>query len=93
MNKCYIKQIDIAEEFFAMFKNATKTNNSFNHSVDPTGRSKVVQVKFEFKSGDVINIYCLDFEENIKNKNNWSDSLNIIIQTKESTSFSFRPKK
>ena len=51
--------------------------------MDPTGRSKVVQVKFEFKSGDVINIYCLDFEENIKNKNNWSDTLNIIIQTKE----------
>ena len=66
-----------------IFIKIEKKENTYNHAVDPTDRSKVKEVNFIFKSGDEIRIVCTDFEENLRIKNNWIDGLDIIIQRKE----------
>ena len=76
---------EISKEFSVTYKNAKKKENTYNHAVDPTDRSKVKEVNFIFKSGDEIRIVCTDFEENLRIKNNWIDGLDIIIQRKEVT--------
>ena len=83
INSCYKKMREISKEFSIMFKNVKKKEESYNHAVDPTGRSKVKEIYFEFESGHEIRIICMDFEESLRIKNNWIDGLDITIQTKE----------
>ena len=85
INSCYKKMSEISKEFSATYKNAKKNEDTFNNPGDPTGRSKMKQVNFIFKSGDKIKIVCTDFEENFRIKNNLIDGLDIIIQSKEVT--------
>lgn len=85
INSCYKKMSEISKEFSAKYKNAKKKEGTFNHPVDQTGRSKVKEVNFIFKSGDKIKIICMDFEESLRIKNNWIDGLDITIQRKEMT--------
>ena len=85
INSCYKKMSEISKEFSATYKNAKKNEDTFNNPGDPTGRSKMKQVNFIFKSGDKIKIVCTDFEENLRIKNNWIDGLDIIVQRKEVT--------
>ena len=85
INSCYKKMSEISKEFSATYKNAKKKERTFNHAVDQTGRSKVKEVNFIFKSGDKIKIICMDFEESLRIKNNWIDGLDITIQRKEMT--------
>ena len=83
INGCKKKQNEIEEEFSKMFKDAKKRKSSFKHRADPTGRSTVDFVSFKFESGDKILVLCTDFEENLRNKNNWSEGLNVAIDTIE----------
>lgn len=83
INGCQKKQNEIEEEFSKMFKQAIKDKGSFKHRADPTGRSTVDFVSFKFESGDKILVLCTDFEENLRNKNNWSEGLNVAIDTIE----------
>ena len=85
INSCYKKMSEISKEFSATYKNAKKNEETFNNPGDTTGRSKMKQVNFIFKSGDKIKIVCTDFEENFRIKNNLIDGLDIIIQSKEVT--------
>ena len=85
INSCYKKMSEISKEFSATYKNAKKKERTFNHAVDQTGRSKVKEVYFSFRSGDEIRVICMDFEESLRIKNNWIDGLDIIIQSKEVT--------
>ena len=85
INSCYKKMSEISKEFSVTYKNAKKNEETFNNPADPTGRSKMKQVNFIFKSGDKIKIVCTDFEENLRIKNNLIDGLDIIIQSKEVT--------
>ena len=72
INSCYKKMSEISKEFSITYKNAKKKKErTFNHPVDQTGRSKVKEVNFIFKSGDKIKIVCTDFEENFRIKNNF----------------------
>ena len=83
INNCYQKINEISKEFTITFKSAKKIDQNYNHPLDPSGRSKVKKTYFLFNNGDVIEIMCLDFEENLRLKNNWSDGLNISIGRKE----------
>ena len=83
INSCYKKMSEISKEFSVTYKNAKKNEETFNHPVDSTGRSKVKEVYFRFRSGDEIRVICMDFEESLRIKNNWIDGLDITIQRKE----------
>lgn len=83
INNCYQKMNEISKEFIIIFKSAKKLDQNYNHPVDLSGRSKVKTTYFLFNNGDEIDIMCIDFEENLRLKNNWSDGLSISIGRKE----------
>ena len=83
MSLCYKKMDEISKEFSVLFENAEKSENSYNHSIDPSGRSKVSDVVFKLQSGDEISIRCMDFEEKLRIKKDWIDGLHIGIYKKE----------
>ena len=83
INNCYQKMNEISKEFIIIFKSAKQLDQNYNHPVDPSGRSKVKTSYFMFNNGDEIDIMCIDFEENLRLKNNWSDGLSISIGRKE----------
>ena len=81
---CIKEKNQILKEFSNLFSNAIKTNTNFNSKHDPTGKSKVYETQFRFKSGDQINIQCIDIEEQLSIKKNWwSNTLDISIDRKE----------
>ena len=80
---CIQKRNEIVEELSKMFPNIQKTEDIFEHSVDPSGNSIVDAVYFEFDSGDHVEVSCDNFEETLRIKNNWSEGLNLSISSKE----------
>ena len=81
-------QIDsIAEELKDLFK-SNKINirkkNTFKHSYDKSGKSKVTSVEFIFKeSKDVIIVACYFWSNKIKSNEGWRDNLRISVRKKE----------
>jgi hypothetical protein len=82
-DSCIIQRDKIIKDLSKMFPNSTKTENIFSHSADPSGDSIVDYVDYELDSGASIYINCQDFEEVLRARKKWSDSLNIVTQTKE----------
>ena len=91
ISECHDQMIEIANEFSTLFKNAKKNESSYNHRVDESGRSKVKEIWFILKSQSKARIVCMDFEENLRIKNNWIDGLDITLQTKELTNWFNNP--
>ena len=83
MSLCYKKMDEISKEFSVLFENAEKSEDSWNHPIDPSGRSKASMIIFKLQSGDEISVSCIDFEEKLRIKNNWIDGLDIAIDRKE----------
>ena len=83
MSLCYKKMDEIVKEFLVLFEDAEKFEDSFDHPIDPSGRSKASMIMFKLQSGDEISVSCIDFEEKLRIKNNWGDGLSIAIDSKE----------
>ena len=78
INDCLKKQKEIADEFSSIFKKAKNFKNSFNHSADPTGESKVHDISFVINGGS-IRIVCYDFAKHMPDVN----GLDVAIHTEE----------
>ena len=50
---------------------------------DKTGKSKTHNITFYLNSGDYAEVNCSKYEKNIKINNNFKDSLQVVIGTKE----------
>ena len=83
LEQCFAKQKEIVEEFSALYKNARKVEETPVFPWDPTGKSKTYSILFIFDSGDEIKVACTQYEKSLKIKNNWGDSLQIVIAKKE----------
>ena len=82
---CHEQMDGIAQELSSLFKDANQKNINYNHPIDETGRSKIKEIYFLLNSKNKVRIICMDFEEDKRKKNNWSDGLDITLQTKEIT--------
>ena len=81
---CIQKRDEIVSELSKMFPNADKRSSGvFEYGGDPSGESIIDAVYFEFVSGGEIEISCYDYEETLRIKRNWSDLLNVAINTEE----------
>ena len=87
IKQCYAKQKEIVEEFSVLYKNVRKDEKTYKFPFDPTGKSKTHNISFSFDSKDKIRVSCTEYEENLKIKNNWADSLQVVIQAKEITAW------
>ena len=83
LEKCFAKQKEIEKEFSSTYKNAKKRKYSLKLTLDPTGESVTHNIDFTFDSGDFIEINCTKYKKSLKIENNWQDSLQVIIGTKE----------
>jgi len=85
LDGCMKERDKIIEITSEMFPNASKTEYSYSHSADPSGKSMKYDVYFEYDSGVEIEVSCDNFEENFRIKNNWSEGLNFSISSAETT--------
>ena len=83
LEQCFAKQKEIVEEFSLLYKNVRKVEETPVFPWDPTGKSKSHNILFIFDSGDIIKVACTVYEKSLKIKNNWGDSLQIVIAKKE----------
>jgi hypothetical protein len=80
---CMIQRDEILEFFPKIFQNTQKEEKKIIHSADPSGDSISDGVYFYFDSGALIYSACIDYEETFRIEKNWSDTLNVVIQTEE----------
>ena len=83
IEECIKERNTIANVLSNIFKDAEKTEIDFNHSVDPSGNSKIYGIYFKLKSGNEVSVDCIDFEENLRINNNWSEGITVGITTVE----------
>ena len=84
---CLSERIEIVEVLSIMFPDEQKKVSIKKSASDPSGNSITDFVYFEFDSGEEIDIYCLNYEENYRIRNNYSEGLHIAIHTAETKSW------
>ena len=83
LEQCFAKQKEIEKEFSLIYKNATKIKATLEFDWDPTGESVIHNTYFDFDSGDYIRVGCAKYKKSLKIENNWKDSLQVTMGTKE----------
>jgi len=84
---CITKRDEIAEILSGMFPNSQKNEYFYTSSVEPSGKSHIDQIDFEYASGDKATIYCSDYEETWRIKGNFDEGINVSIKLKEISSW------
>jgi len=83
IDECYKQMTEISNEFKTLFFDSKISETTYNHLVDKSGKSKTKEIMFKLKNGDYARIMCMDFEENLRIENNWTDGLSVLLETKE----------
>ena len=83
INQCIKKQNEISKELSELYKYVERDEGIVPLRIDPSGKSKVHYIAFYFESGDSIRVDCNEYEDKIKNKNDWADALSVMIVKKE----------
>ncbi len=91
LDMCFAKQKEIEKEFSSMYKNVKKNKGTLEFDWDPTGESVTHHIEFAFDSGDYIEVNCTKYKKSLKIENNWQDSLQVIIGTKEIADWFYNP--
>ena len=83
-DKCILQLDDIAKEIKKLFNNVRDDGKqTYNHSYDKSGKTKVTARHLTLASGDKVGIQCIDWAE----KYSYVDQLRISIRTKEFVKF------
>ena len=80
---CIYKRDQIVDLFSRSFPNAQTIESIFNHGVDPSGKSIIDAVYFEFNSGTVIEVSCNELDEVFRREMGWSEGLIVLITPKD----------
>ena len=83
LEQCFAKQKEVEKEFSSIYKNAKKRKMTLEFDWDPTGESVTHNIYFDFDTGDYVRVGCAKYKKSLKIENNWQDSLQVIIGTKE----------
>ena len=82
-DSCIQKRDEIVKVLSKMFPDVQKTVDIHAHAIDPSGDSIINIIFYKFDSGAQIDANCIDFEETLRIKNNWSEGLGIFVISKE----------
>ena len=82
-DSCLMKRNEIIEVVSNMFPNTQRMESVYDSPLDKSGNSIYDAVNFEFDSGNTIYIYCNDWEENFRIKNNYFEGLTVGIFTED----------
>ena len=84
LDTCLKQMQEIENEFSQLFNKYEKFENITDHPIDPTERSKVHYIEYQFENGDSAQLQCFDFEEKLRIENNWADGLSVFVRKKKS---------
>jgi len=71
-----------------LFSNVEKSKkDTYKHTVDKTGKSKITDIVWTFPSGDLVIIACYDWDDDFAKKNFWSDHFRVTLSNKEFDKF------
>ena len=87
INNCYKKQNEIANDLEKMFSNLEKISYQQPHGADKTGNSIGKAIDFEFINGDSIRVICMDWSDDLSDKNYWFDNLGVSVSTNSFLNF------
>ena len=79
---CYKKQLEVSKDIESDFSKVSKSSETFKHSADKTGKSKVKQIRFILKGGEII-IACTSWSKTIKKDRPWRDTLSVNLESDE----------
>ena len=82
-DSCIQKRNEIVEVLSKMFSNAQKKEHFYKSNHDPSEKSIVDEVSFDFDSGNIIGTYCTNYDETFRIKNNIEEGLTVQIKLKE----------
>ena len=83
IDECYAKQKEIVKDFEKVFPDLEKISYEQPHALDKSNDSIGRAVDFEFKNRDSIRVICMDWSEELTEKNNWYDNLAVTVITDE----------
>jgi len=92
-DECKKEQNKVSDIFYRMFSNTQKTETSYSHRSDPSGKSIKDDVIYSFDSGEYIVVSCENFEETFRLKKKWTEGLKISINSKEIVSWFIDTKR
>ena len=87
INNCYEKQNEIVNDLEKTFSNLEKISYQQAHGADKTGNSIGKAIDFEFINGDSIRVICMDWSDDLSDKNNWFDNLGVSVSTNSFLNF------
>ena len=78
INECYSQFDKVEKTLNDLFSNADKTNKEKRkHVFDDTGKSTTTDVYYYLKNGSYAALVCVDWSNEIANKNKWDDVLRV----------------
>jgi len=83
LEQCFAKQKEIETDLSSNYKKTKKITRKQKFPFDPTGESITYNTFFVFDSNDYFKVACTKYKKNLKIKNNWKDSLQVVVSTKE----------
>ena len=81
IDACYKKQKTITDEVTLVFPDAEKFNGKQKKAFDKTGQSTSYLYEFHLLTGDVVQISCDDWSEEMTNKHTLKDHLGVSIMS------------
>jgi len=82
-DSCLRKKDEIVAELSKIFPDIQKEEGTFEHPADTSGNSVVDFAYFYFDLGGKSEVSCVNFEETFRNKINWSEGLDVAVDTEE----------
>jgi len=79
LDECFNKKDQIVDEIKALFNNTKIEEKEMIHQADLSGKSVEYKVEFEFNSGSLVKVSCMDWSDEITKKHNWADHLKVGV--------------
>ena len=87
IDACYEKQKIIANEVSQLFPKAKNQDGKIKKVFDETGKSTSYLYEFHLSTGDVVQISCDDWSEEMNKKHNLTDHLGVTVMGKDYVNF------
>ena len=87
IDACYEKQKIIANEVSQLFPKAKKQDGKQKKSFDKTGKSTSYLYEFHLSTGEVVQISCDDWSEEMNKRHNLIDHLGVSVMSKDLVNF------
>jgi hypothetical protein len=83
IKKCLKKKKEVIKIVSSDFNNLKRTDGTYKHKADKSGKSKVHETRFHLKSGESIELACYEYSKEFEKKNNTINYFRLSVTTNE----------